>query len=48
VLKLQYITLLVSVVSLAKAFTGIVTAGSGDVYCYNQAEGHLCFQTEKN
>lgn len=47
-LRIQYIVLLVSVISLVNAFTGVVSAGSDEVYCYDQDEGGpFCFETRE-
>jgi len=47
-LKLQYIALLVSVVSLANIPTGVVSASTDEVYCYdNDVGGPFCFETRE-
>jgi hypothetical protein len=47
-LKLQYIALLVSVVSFANIPTGVVSASTDEVYCYdNDVGGPFCFETRE-
>ena len=47
-LKLQYIALLVSLVSFANIPMGAVSASTDEVYCYDNDEGGpFCFETRE-